>query len=77
MQWIRLKKIVCSPPFFLKLDGWRPQSGNRRSETVLFDQIQDSHFLLAYVRLILKMYWSIYGLLILSHFYIIFCGDED
>ena len=49
MHWIRLKKLVCLPPFFLNLDGWRPQSGNFRSETLFFDQIQDAHFFLAYL----------------------------
>ena len=45
MHWIRLKKLVCLPPFFLNLDGWRPQSGTCRSETLFFDQLQDFHFL--------------------------------
>ena len=65
MHWNRLKKLVSLPDFLWVLDGWRPQSGKCRSETLFFVQIQDFQISVYGVFITyLWIYWLTYGLLI-------------
>ena len=65
MHWNRLKKLVCLPHCFWNLDGWLPQSGKCRPETLFFDKMQDPRFFYSLFMTYLLIYWLMYGLLIL------------
>ena len=69
MHWNRLNRLLCLPPFCWNLDRWRPHSGEFRSETLLFDQLQDFYFFVYGVCMAyLWICWFMCGLLILCSF---------